>query len=157
MAYTDDLYAIGEKSQEVVTAKLKEQLPLIQAWARKYMRETPLPTSRLSTPLVSSSSNMESVCVSKVLDIEENIWSPTFGMKGKVDASVELTIQIVDASAKVGSVTSYDQQHPNLKVLTVPFELKTGKVAQSLHSAQVMVYSLLMSERYNLNISSGVL
>lgn len=40
------------------------------------------------------------VAVSKLLDIEENIWSPRYGLKGKVDATVEIeVIRFIDRVA----------------------------------------------------------
>ncbi|CAG0883234.1 unnamed protein product [Darwinula stevensoni] len=68
--------------------------------------------------------------VLEVQDIEENIWSPRFGVKGKVDLTVEVKI------------------HGKKKVL--PLELKTGKASFSAeHKGQVTLYSMMMAERRN--------
>ena len=34
-----------------------------------------------------------SVCVSEVVDIEENIWAPRFGLKGQIDATLRVTLR----------------------------------------------------------------
>lgn len=71
--------------------------------------------------------------IDKILDIEENIWCPELGLKGKVDITVQS------------------------KVATIPIELKTGRSSMSLeHRGQVMLY-LLMMNSYHYNVSSGLL
>jgi DNA replication ATP-dependent helicase Dna2 len=72
--------------------------------------------------------------VSKVLDIEENVWSPSFGLKGKIDATVQVTFRGVEG---------------RIRSAVIPFELKTGRSIQNLsHRAQTTMYNLLLSERY---------
>lgn len=74
-----------------------------------------------------------SVSINKLLDVEEHIWSPMYGLKGNVDATVQV-------SMKEGLASN---------VLTVPLELKTGKNnAIESHRAQAALYSLLLSDRY---------
>lgn len=83
-------------------------------------------------------SEYDLVCVNKVLDIEENIWSPMFGLKGKIDASVQVLL-------------GTSKRNPALdpRTLTVPFELKTGRMSNvTSHRAQTMLYTLLMTDRY---------
>eukprot|EP00177_Eucheuma_denticulatum_P000333 GFKZ01000570.1.p1 GENE.GFKZ01000570.1~~GFKZ01000570.1.p1 ORF type:complete len:1088 (-),score=149.69 GFKZ01000570.1:2237-5500(-) len=79
--------------------------------------------------------------ITDVADIEELIWSPTFGLKGKIDASVHL---VQDTSAPV----------------VAPLELKTGSssgVAGNSHSAQVMLYALQMTERYRRPVRTAMI
>ena len=77
----------------------------------------------------------------QVLDIEENIWSPKYGCKGKVDATVRIHAQ------------------SNTKVS--PLEVKSGISRNSLgsidHRAQVILYTMMLEERYKSNIDSGIL
>lgn len=69
--------------------------------------------------------------VRDVVDVEENIWSPRLGMKGKVDLTVSA-------------------QLPSGLVKTVPLELKTGRASGSAeHKGQVIIYSMMMGERRN--------
>ena len=68
-------------------------------------------------------------------DIEEDIWSPKWGLKGKVDASVQASIQ------KPG------EHSPEENI--APLEIKTGRmIGVMAHRAQTMLYTLLMEDRY---------
>ncbi|KAL6744202.1 hypothetical protein Aduo_017162 [Ancylostoma duodenale] len=83
-------------------------------------------------------SNSSTPSVSKVHDIEENIWIPQLGIKGKVDVTLKM--------------------HTTAKSQLRPLELKTGKSGQSSeHAAQVMLYSLMLSSRYKEPIGEGSL
>src|SRR5690554_4429337 len=81
------------------------------------------------------------MCVSKLLDVEEHVWSPMYGLKGNIDATVQVTIKDENQS----------------QVLTVPFEVKTGKNTSTHHTAQTALYNLLLSDRYDIDIASGIL
>lgn len=78
--------------------------------------------------------------ISSVYAIEEDILSPKYGIKGKIDASVQGTLlgppcREWPLGRETGSI--------------LPLEIKTGKSTAVLqHRAQTMLYSLLMSERY---------
>ena len=76
-----------------------------------------------------SSSN---ICVNKLLEVEEKVWSPVFGLKGNIDATVQIRVQ----------------NDKDESTLTVPFELKTGKHSSPAHKAQTALYTLLLSDRY---------
>lgn len=81
------------------------------------------------------------IAVRKLLDVEEHVWSPMYGLKGNIDATVEV------------AMTDGKQT----QVLTVPFEVKTGKHANSNHMAQTALYTLLLSDRYDIDIAYGIL
>jgi DNA replication ATP-dependent helicase Dna2 len=81
------------------------------------------------------------LAVTKLLDVEEHVWSPMYGLKGNIDATVE--VAMLEGDRK--------------QTLTVPFEVKTGKHANSNHMAQTALYTLLLSDRYDINISYGIL
>lgn len=77
-------------------------------------------------------------------DVEEDIWSPKWGLKGKVDASVQIRLR------REGSSEIQD--------LIAPLEIKTGRAISGLsHRAQTLLYTLLMEDRYGLPIPSGLL
>ncbi len=83
------------------------------------------------------------LAISSLHDIEEDIWSPTYGLRGKLDASVQAVVVRNPGS----SIT-----HP------APFEIKTGRAVAGLeHRAQTMLYSLLMQERYGDSVDLGLL
>lgn len=64
-----------------------------------------------------------SVTVTEFVDIEENIWSPRFGLKGKIDVTAGVRIH------------RRGRKHVD-KI--VPLELKTGKESNSIeHRSQV--------------------
>ncbi len=83
------------------------------------------------------------LAISSLHDVEEDIWSPTYGLRGKLDASVQA---IVDRSQRSPST------HP------APFEIKTGRAVAGLeHRAQTILYSLLMQDRYKEPVDMGLL
>ena len=83
------------------------------------------------------------LAISSLHDVEEDIWSPTYGLRGKLDASVQANIE--------GSQRSLST-HP------APFEIKTGRAVAGLeHRAQTMLYSLLMQDRYGQPVNLGLL
>lgn len=79
--------------------------------------------------------------VNKLLEVEEHIWSPMYGLKGNVDASVQVFMR--DESGE--------------RTLTVPLELKTGRAVNISHQAQTALYTLLMSDRYGMSLESRCL
>lgn len=71
--------------------------------------------------------------INKLLEVEEHIWSPMYGLKGNIDATVQVASRGQDG----------DQN------LVVPLELKTGKRdTNQAHRAQTALYTLLLSDRY---------
>lgn len=79
--------------------------------------------------------------IKKLLDVEEHIWSPNYGLKGNVDATVQVTVG--DGAES--------------RILIVPFELKTGKRVSESHFAQTALYTLLISDRYDVEVTDGIL
>lgn len=70
-------------------------------------------------------------------DIEDNLWVPAFGVKGKVDITV---------------LANYDG-----KSKTMPIELKTGRASGSEeHRGQVILYTIMMKE-LGMDVDSGLL
>ena len=72
--------------------------------------------------------------VNKLLDVEEKMWSPVYGLKGMVDATIQVVMQ--DGEEE--------------RTLTVPLEVKTGKFPNAAHKAQTALYTLLLSDRYGM-------
>lgn len=91
------------------------------------------------------------LAITSLHDIEEDIWSPTYGLKGKLDASVQAIIA-------EDTIDKYVKQKPLLSTHTMPFEIKTGRsIAGMEHRAQTMLYTLLAEERYGVQVPSGLL
>lgn len=68
--------------------------------------------------------------VAKILDIEENIMSPMFGLRGFIDV-------VIEAALPEGT-------------FVVPMEIKSGKEYLS-NKAQVAMYTLLIKDRYHID------
>ena len=84
LSYLDDLYCLGQ-TENWALEKLKENIPLLCDWAKKFVLPIPHPdfgTLDYKTPDNPQNAEQPSVCVSALKDIEENIWSPRFGLKG---------------------------------------------------------------------------
>ncbi|XP_040831779.1 DNA replication ATP-dependent helicase/nuclease DNA2 [Ochotona curzoniae] len=121
-------------SQDEVKQEVEEYLPSFSKWAEDFMHQnTGFPQMQLSLP--SDGSNTNSMCHIEVinsLDIEESIWSPRFGLKGKIDVTVGVKIH----------------RDCKSKYKIMPLELKTGKESNSIeHRSQVVLYTLLSQER----------
>lgn len=64
--------------------------------------------------------------ITHIHDIEESIWQPKLGIKGKVDITAEVKI--------------------NSKRKILPIEIKTGKPSFSLeHKGQIILYIMMMN------------
>ncbi|WVF72768.1 hypothetical protein IAT40_007586 [Kwoniella sp. CBS 6097] len=86
------------------------------------------------------------LAISGLHEVEEDIWSPKWGLKGKVDASVQA--KIIRDPAKMAVY----EEH------VAPLEIKTGKsVGMMAHRAQTMLYTLLMEDRYGVPVPAGLL
>uniref|UniRef100_A0A0L8G6D6 DNA helicase n=1 Tax=Octopus bimaculoides TaxID=37653 RepID=A0A0L8G6D6_OCTBM len=113
-----EIYGLGTDESVVLAAVLK-YIPNIVKWIEHhtdFMKQQ-------------SGSDVSRTIVTSVCDIEENIWSPRFGLKGKIDLTVEIKTH-------------------NLKRKVVPLELKTGNPSFSAeHKGQVTLYTMMMSDR----------
>ena len=96
------------------------------------------------------------LAITKLHDTEEDIWSPTYGLRGKLDATVQTII------SKPLEPTPFVRGHPKApRTFTsapLPFEIKTGRANHVMeHRAQTMLYTLLASERYGVDVQEGLL
>uniref|UniRef100_A0A4W3HX96 DNA replication ATP-dependent helicase/nuclease DNA2 n=1 Tax=Callorhinchus milii TaxID=7868 RepID=A0A4W3HX96_CALMI len=118
LKYLGEMYSL-KLSQAEVLQEISEYVPSIIKWAEDFMHNSPWPSKH-------------SITVTDIEDIEENIWSPRFGIKGKID---------VTASVKI-----HRQSKSQTRIM--PLELKTGKESNSIeHRSQVILYTLLSQER----------
>ncbi|KAJ9075154.1 DNA replication endonuclease-helicase Dna2, variant 2 [Entomophthora muscae] len=112
---------------------IQEALVCLAEWAERYAGPAPRPGGTFYSGSHDSSGL---VSVSRVLEVEENMCSPMFGLKGKIDVTV-LTVS-------------------NNTTQTSLLEIKTGRAIQSTnHRAQTLLYLLMMSEKYQTPISTG--
>uniref|UniRef100_A0A8B9R5N2 DNA replication ATP-dependent helicase/nuclease n=1 Tax=Anas platyrhynchos TaxID=8839 RepID=A0A8B9R5N2_ANAPL len=131
--YLREMYHLNLKQAEVLQ-EIEEYLPSFFKWTEDFMHN-PVNQNKMQLKLSSDdktgdfSSKIEIV---EILDIEENIWSPRFGLKGKIDVTAKVKI--------------HRQSGVQSKIM--PLELKSGKESNSIeHRSQVILYTLLNLER----------
>lgn len=129
----------GNLSANDIKNDVKVFIPKLLSFIERYItRERKIPPKQ--TPTKQFDGTIDAIC-----DIEENVWSPRLGLKGKVDLSVVVSHHIC--------------RHPRLNYcnltfhfifqindVKVPLELKTGRSSfSSQHKGQVSLYSMMMS------------
>ncbi|KAL8900728.1 MAG: hypothetical protein Q9207_005553 [Kuettlingeria erythrocarpa] len=125
--YLEAFFEINLDPVRAVEQLVEKTTPL-QTWAKIFVSANTKPEA-----VIKDRNGATSVAVvNKLLEVEEKIWSPMYGLKGNVDATVQITTK----------------DGPEEKTLTVPFELKTGKHGNDAHRAQTALYTLLLSDRY---------
>lgn len=80
-----------------------ESIPTILEWLARFKRNEPDQQSRISVGWRDGRDVLEGFCVSTVADIEESVWAPKYGLKGKIDVSVEATF-VASAAPQVQSL-----------------------------------------------------
>lgn len=116
---------------EAVKEHMCSKLPELQAWAEIFVRVKP----RDDATVRERNGRQATMSINKLLDVEEHVWSPMYGLKGNIDATVQVIMR--------------DEQGE--RTLTVPFEVKTGKnSSNAAHVAQTTLYNLLLSNRYGM-------
>ncbi|KAK4242778.1 hypothetical protein C8A03DRAFT_11057 [Achaetomium macrosporum] len=134
--HLEDLYVI-KVSLEDAHSHLLSKMSELRSWAEAFVAASPKPNAFVQ----GKNGERVNMCVSKLLDVEEHVWSPMYGLKGNIDATVQVTMRDSKES----------------RTLTVPFEVKTGKNATANHQAQTVLYNLLLSDRYDIEIAYGIL
>ncbi|KAJ3063547.1 Tripartite DNA replication factor [Podochytrium sp. JEL0797] len=136
----EELWSIGE-TEGSARQHLRELVPNLMDWDAKYGREQPYgPIEVFRT----QTTDKTIACVSNTLDIEEHIWSPIWGIKGNIDASLEVKTQ----TGRNGPVVTH----------IMPLELKTGKSTTAVsHRAQASLYTLMMQDRYDVDVHGSLL
>ncbi|KAI6659322.1 DNA replication ATP-dependent helicase/nuclease DNA2 [Oopsacas minuta] len=149
-----EMFAQLEISAADALESINRHLTNFSKFGENFMKQYPrFPNGKVDIPWKDEVCKTESsVAVTEVLDIEESIWSPNYGLKGKIDVSMAVKIhrQSID---KISSNSLQDYK--------IPFELKSGKMTHSKgsneHRAQVMLYTLMMSERLCRDVPIGLL
>ena len=137
--YLESLYEINVQIPEAIDY-LMGKMPELQAWASVFVSSKPIPDAVIRD----RNGSTTWLAINKLLAVEEHIWSPMYGLKGNIDATVQVAMK---------TPTEDEPQ-----TLTIPFELKTGKKdSNEAHRAQTALYTLLMTDRYDINVTSGVL
>jgi DNA replication ATP-dependent helicase Dna2 len=138
--HVEGLWELGMQDTVLATEEIKAKMVELAAWAKVFVAPEPSNSSLVNDR------NGEKVwmSVSKVIAIEEHVWSPQYGLKGNIDATIQSTLR--------------DDPRKPLKQLVTPFEVKTGRTTQSAaHRAQTALYTLLLSDRYDVAVKAGIL
>jgi DNA replication ATP-dependent helicase Dna2 len=119
---------------EVAKTEIRKRAKGLQGFSKRFIGNTPKEDAVLTdTRAKKGEESLLAIC--GLHDTEEDIWSPRFGLKGKLDASVQV---VLDEQNKSGDGSK----------LSMPLEIKTGWMASMEHRAQTMLYTVLMEERY---------
>ena len=136
--FYEQLY-LCDVSTETAVAYLQGKVAKICEWGDQFISPTPHPLAFVDEH---RSRSRHIMSISKIIDIEEEIWSSMYGLKGKIDVTVETCLQ--DAS----------RQYKYL----APLEIKTSANTRAVgHRAQTSLYVLLLSDRYGIDIKHGIL
>ncbi|KFQ97694.1 DNA replication ATP-dependent helicase/nuclease DNA2, partial [Nipponia nippon] len=130
--YLKEMYYLNLKQSEIMQ-EVEEYLPSFFKWAEDFMHN---PANQNTMQLKLSSGEKtdfsSKVEIVDILDIEESIWSPRFGLKGKIDVTARVKIH----------------RQSGVQSRIMPLELKSGKESNSIeHRSQVILYTLLNLER----------
>uniref|UniRef100_A0A672SJL0 DNA replication ATP-dependent helicase/nuclease n=1 Tax=Sinocyclocheilus grahami TaxID=75366 RepID=A0A672SJL0_SINGR len=136
--YLGQMYSL-KLTQADMKQEVEEYLPSLSEWSKHYLHTSPQAGKKqlaLKLPSDGALSKQDATCsvtVTDFEDIEENIWCPRFGLKGKIDVTAGVRIH------RRG-------RKPTERI--VPLELKTGKESNSIeHRSQVILYTLMSSAR----------
>ncbi|KAM3876969.1 DNA replication ATP-dependent helicase/nuclease DNA2 [Diretmus argenteus] len=134
------MYSLGV-SQEEMKQELYDYMPSLKQWADEYLTSSKPKTISLKVggaPSSCKDSLDTIVTVTELVDIEENMWSPRFGLKGKID---------VTAQVRIHRTRNANRSAPQERIM--PLELKTGKETNAIeHRSQVILYTLMSMERH---------
>ncbi|CAH2351583.1 DNA replication ATP-dependent helicase/nuclease Dna2p [[Candida] railenensis] len=134
-----EIFSIGNELEKV-RSELKAQFPYLKTWFDAYFKK---PLS-IKNSIPTNQRNQQALfSVNNVLDVEENIWSPMFGIKGMVDVTLEGSVKRSTNGAKPGKYL-------------IPMEIKSGREHLS-HHAQSSLYALLFKDRYDIDVKSFLL
>lgn len=139
--HVEGLWELGMTDTSLAVEEVKAKMGEITAWAKIFVQPEPSAAAQVDD----KHGEKTLMSISKLIAIEEHVWSPQYGLKGNVDATVQVT-----TASRPGA--------PDLRNLIVPFEVKTGRTTHSAaHRAQTALYTLLMSDRYDISVEAGIL
>ncbi|KAJ3509904.1 hypothetical protein NMY22_g16142 [Coprinellus aureogranulatus] len=158
-------------SVETARTELRRRAIGLTMFKDRYIADSPKDQAVLSDTRARAGDKELLLAIPELHEIEEDIWSPKYGLKGKVDATVEAVItEKAPIISKNGMMNKYlapcakpSPSSSNTATPTTtsgprPFEIKTGRTLAALeHRAQTMLYTLLASERYGTDVPDGLL
>ena len=74
-------------------ARLHQAIPSMLSWVQRFLRPQPAKNATVAVRPGEgvAEGNTRPMCVRQVMDIEENVWAPKYGLKGMIDASLAAT------------------------------------------------------------------
>ncbi|KXT09876.1 hypothetical protein AC579_2993, partial [Pseudocercospora musae] len=139
--HVEGLWELGMRDNVLAIEEVKAKMGELEAWSQVFVKSEPAAENTVDD----RQGEKVLMSISKLIAIEEHVWSPRYGLKGNIDATVQAT-----TTSRPGA--------PDLKNLIVPFEVKTGRTTQSAsHRAQTALYTLLLSDRYDVEVEAGIL
>jgi DNA replication ATP-dependent helicase Dna2 len=132
--------------------RVRDAMPLLRGWADRFLQPGKPPQTaafddKPKTPLK----------INKVLDIEQSVWSPMWGMTGKIDMVVQVERYLREKNKSLQFVQA---QLDNGASVVMPLELKTGptppeRMGQTGHRAQVILYTVMLEQVYRCRVDAG--
>lgn len=118
-------YTLEQVKDEIMSNHATNVLQFINQFVQRsnFGRYVSVSGRRTSRPL----------SIPTILDIEENIWSHIYGLKGFLDATV----------------LAHEERNHEI----VPLEVKTGKIGSLSHEAQGLIYTLLLNDKYEVPVN----
>ncbi|PLW11381.1 hypothetical protein PCANC_21857 [Puccinia coronata f. sp. avenae] len=160
--HISDLFMLGKSADEGVKM-VSEHLQHLPSWSSKYLidrKDDGKVVLNQDAVLIDPRTNTRAgqdeprIGITGVLDTEEEIWSPKYGLKGKIDVTVEAHVLETPADSKNRFFKPHNSSDPQI----YPLEIKTGRQPSGIeHIAQTMLYTLLLSDRYKVDITAGLL
>ena len=71
-------------------ARLQQAIPSILSWVKRFLQLTPGPEAAAQLQRPQTGASQQPLCVQHVVDIEESVWAPKYGLKGMIDASLDV-------------------------------------------------------------------
>lgn len=107
-------------------------------------------TFRYTPSMPGSSSGAPEASIEGLMDIEESVWAPRYGLKGYIDATVLVRHLSIHQNGNTSS------SNAGGKLGLAALEFKSGKQHHS-HHAQLGTYGLLLQSRYGVEAAGGLL
>ncbi|KAI3629188.1 hypothetical protein CBS9595_000260 [Malassezia furfur] len=124
-----------------VRAELAATVPALVSFAERYLARRDGATEPLSAVDDRRASGV-AMRITRVLGVEDDVVSPMYGLKGRVDACVEALVEADGVRRRA----------------LLPLEIKTGRLLTSTeHAAQTSMYTLLLSDAYGVAVDAGLL
>lgn len=139
---SEQLHAAGVTTKDVLE-KMQRHYHPIADWTQTFLApdRRPMPVD------FGARSGPDGFRVERVADIEESVHSARLGLKGQVDAT--LYGQVMPAPpGQAARQGRRGAAAPGPRNMVMPLEFKTGKPKHDEHRAQVILYSLMLQERY---------